>query len=82
MLSAEFFSPFYPACRELTHFILNRLSHTIYWKSPISILGMSSYIMYIFLDKKAKLFAHSGDIDQMPHSAATDLGLHCLPITY
>ena len=21
----------------LTHFILNRLSHTIYWKSPISI---------------------------------------------
>ena len=24
---------------QLTHFRLNRLSHTIYWKSPISILG-------------------------------------------
>ena len=26
-------------------------------------------------------FANSGDPDQMPHSAASDLGLHCLPIT-
>ena len=36
----------------------------------------------------AKLFANSGDADQMPHSAApdlglvaSDLGLQCLPIT-
>ena len=29
----------------------------------------------------AKLFANSADPDQMPHSAASDLGLHCLPIT-
>ena len=29
----------------------------------------------------AKLFANSGDPDQMPHSAESDLGLHCLPIT-
>ena len=29
----------------------------------------------------AKLFANSGDTDQKPHSAASDLGLHCLPIT-
>ena len=29
----------------------------------------------------AKLFANSGDPDQMPHSAPSDLGLHCLPIT-
>ena len=29
----------------------------------------------------AKLFANRGDPDQMPHSAASDLGLHCLPIT-
>ena len=29
----------------------------------------------------AKLFANSGDPDQMPHSVVTDLGLHCLPIT-
>ena len=31
--------------------------------------------------KKAKLFENSGDPDQMPHSAASDLGLHCFPIT-
>ena len=29
----------------------------------------------------AKLFANSGDPDQLPHSAASDLGLYCLPIT-
>ena len=29
----------------------------------------------------AKIFANSGDTDQMPHSAVSDLGLHCLPIT-
>ena len=29
----------------------------------------------------AKLFANSGDPDQTPHSAASNLGLHCLPIT-
>ena len=31
--------------------------------------------------KMAKLFANSGDPDQMPHSVASDLGLHCLPST-
>ena len=38
--------------------------------------------MYIFLEKKAKLFANSGDPDQMQHSAAFDLGLHCLSVTF
>ena len=28
-----------------------------------------------------ELFASSGDLDQMSHSAASDLGLHCLPFT-
>ena len=27
-----------------------------------------------------ELPANSGDPDQTPHSAASDLGLHCLPI--
>ena len=31
--------------------------------------------------KNAKLFANSGDRDQMLHSAASDLSLHCLLIT-
>ena len=29
----------------------------------------------------ANLFANTGDPDQMPHSVASDLGLHCLPFT-
>ena len=29
----------------------------------------------------AELFTNSGDPDQMPHSVASDLGLHYLPIT-
>ena len=28
-----------------------------------------------------ELYANSGDPDQMPHSAASDLGVHCLPVT-
>ena len=65
----------------LTHCIQTRLSHTTYWKSPISILGMSCYEICIFLEKMAKPFANRGDPDQTPHSAASDVGLHCLPIT-
>ena len=26
-------------------------------------------------------FANSGDPDQMPHSAVSDLGLYCLPVS-
>ena len=29
----------------------------------------------------SKLFANSGDPDQMPRSATSDQGLRCLPIT-
>ena len=47
----------------------------------MSILGTSSYEIYKFLEKMAKLFANSGDPDQTPRSAASDLGLHCLPFT-
>ena len=28
-----------------------------------------------------ELFANSGDPDQTPHSAASDIGLHFLPVT-
>ena len=30
----------------------------------------------------AKVFANSGDPDQTPQNAASDLGLHCFPITF
>ena len=29
-----------------------------------------------------EIFANSGDPDQMPHSAASDLGLHSLSVTH
>ena len=29
----------------LAHFRLNKLPHKIYWKNPVSILGMSSYVI-------------------------------------
>ena len=35
----------------------------------------------ILREKMVELFANSGDPDQMLHSVASDLGLHCLPIT-
>ena len=31
--------------------------------------------------KMAEVFANSEDPDQMPQNVASDLGLHCLPIT-
>ena len=33
--------------------------------------------LYLHVDDDA----NSGNPDQMPHSAASDLGLHCLPVT-
>ena len=32
--------------------------------------------------KMLELFANSEDHDQTPHSVASDLGLHCLPVTF
>ena len=57
--------------------------------SPHYILEYSSYdFRYVRLcdldiprEKKGQLFANSGDPDQMPCSAASDLCLHCLPVT-
>ena len=37
--------------------------------------------MKIFLKKMVELFAISGDLDQTPRSVASDLDLHCLPVT-
>ena len=36
---------------QLTHCRLNELIHIIYWKSLILILGMSGYVILIFLEK-------------------------------
>ena len=53
------------------------------------ILGhFSSFFFFLIIyeascwqaDREKLLLANSGDPDQMPHHAASDLGLHCLPL--
>ena len=55
----------------------------INWTSPFPILGLSGGIFsFLFKSSKKLLFANSvKKPDQMPHFAASDLLLHCLPIT-
>ena len=38
------------------------------------------YFFYFYSSFNRKMLANSGDPDQMLHSVASDLGLHCLPI--
>ena len=66
----------------LTHCILVDSSTVICWMSPLVILGVLSLFCHfhsIFLWKI--LLAYNVDPDQMPHYVASDLGLHCLPLT-
>ena len=42
---------------------------------------MLGYAIQIFLRKMVEPFAITGDPDQMPHSAVSEMSLHCLPIT-
>ena len=51
-------------------------SNTAHWYGLFQIAGcLVSFYYYIPV-----LYASGVDPDQMPHSAASDLGLHCLPI--
>ena len=46
------------------------------------ILGVSSlFPRLLLIIETSVLNANSVDPDQMPHSAASDLGLHCLPMS-
>ena len=65
----------------LTHCRLNELTHTIYLKILISVLGIPAMWFSYSERKLVELYANSEEPDQMPHSAASDLGLHCLPAT-
>ena len=38
------------------------------------------YFLGLFGSREKLLLANSGDPDQTPHHAASDLGLHCLPM--
>ena len=55
-----------------------------YYKLEESIFDFRYVKLYdvdIPKEKKVELFANSADPDQTPRSVASDLGLHCLPVT-
>ena len=72
-----------PNLEFLTHCRLNELTHTTYWKFLISILGMWGYVIKVFWEKNGTICKQWRDwsVSETPHSAASDLGLYCLPIT-
>ena len=66
----------------LTHFRLNSLpTHYIWEESNFDLRYTRLCDLDIPEEKMVELFANSGNPDQTPRSAASDLGLHCLPIT-
>ena len=63
--------------KTFTHCILVDSSAYTCWMSPFVILGLFCRF-YSNFDGKS---ANTVDPDQTPHNVASDLGLHCLPIT-
>ena len=57
-------------------------SSVVCWVSPFVILGVSGLFccFYSTIDGKS-CKANNVDHDQMPHYVASDLGLHCLPMS-
>ena len=53
------------------------LTHYILEESIFDLL----YAVGISKEEMTRLFANSGDPDQMPRSAASDLGIYYLPVT-
>ena len=58
------------------------ISTSTLWTGPFQVEGMSGCFSLTLCFIKFPVFnANSVNPDQMPHSAAFDLGLHCLPIS-
>ena len=58
------------------------LSYLTFWTGPFPIEGVSRLFLSIpcFIESPV-LTANSIDSDQTPRTAASDLGLHCLPMS-
>ena len=76
--------------RIFTHYVLVDSSTVTCWTSPFVILGCQVYFHLFFffliygfysIFDGIILLANNVDPDQMPHYVASDLGLHCLPMT-
>ena len=52
--------------------------------APFPILGVLGGIFHFYsnFDRTFCKQTCSGDTDQTPHSAVSDLGLHCLPVSH
>ena len=52
------------------------------WTGPFPIQGVSGkFLLLSYFIEISKLDANSVDPDQTPHSAASEQGLHCLPMS-
>ena len=59
----------------------NGLFHPYIFEESICYLrGFRCNFLGLFSSRQKLLLANSEDPDQMPHNAASDLGLHCLPM--
>ena len=67
--------PLYPLKTEKT------LSHYMLEGSSFDFMHVRLYDLDIPTEKMVKLFANSVARDQTPRSVASDLGLHCFPVT-
>ena len=54
----------------------------IKWTSPSLFSGLLGGIFHFYSNFDRKLLANGGDPDQTPHSAVSDLGLHCLHMSH
>ena len=67
----------------LNPFKPNGLSYSYQLAQSISVLRVvGCYFSFLFKFEYTILEANSGDSDQTPQSAASDMGLHCLPISH
>ena len=65
----------------LTHCSLGGLFHPYIVEESICYLeGIRCKFLGLFGSRQKLLLANSGDPDQTPHHAASDLCLHCLPM--
>ena len=67
----------------LTHLFWVDSSTWPLWTSPFPVTGVSGqFLLLPFFIRMPVINANSVNPDQMLHSAASDLGLHCLPMSH
>ena len=65
----------------LTRCILVDSATVICWASPFVILGVSGLLCRFYSNFNERSCKQTEDPDQTSHYVASDLGLHCLPMT-